>query len=377
MNPLSPLIFFFGKGMFRHALLLVGLSIISWYITIEGIGWGGYLLWISLIMLSTIIIWRAGDFFSSAATYIQEKHEIPQSIKAAVIDAVASSFPEFCVAVIAVIMIGRAEVGISSIVGSALYNVLVIPAAAGLVATSPMIISREVVWRDNIFYFGVVLLLGAMLWQFPNEWGAGVALLFLLAYIGYVVLLHRDFKKSRNQESDEIKAEKVEEDEEDEEELLELTSEKKAWLWIMLMMFVMGGATHLLVESSLALGDMLGIDGVIMGFVVIAAGTSIPDTALSVISAKKGQYDAAVSNVFGSNIFDICVCLSIPILLALAMSGEPTNIDLPQIGLIWSLIGATLLAIYFFWSNNYTLTKVKAGMMGILYFLIIFVSITF
>ena len=377
MNPLSPLIFFFGKGLFRHTLLLVGLSIISWYITIEGIGWGSYLLWISLIMLSTIIIWRAGDFFSSAATYIQEKHEIPQSIKAAVIDAVASSFPEFCVAVIAVIMIGRAEVGISSIIGSALYNVLVIPAAAGLVATSPMIISREVVWRDNIFYFGVVLLLGAMLWQFPNEWGAGVALLFLLAYIGYVLLLHRDFKKSRNQESDEIKAEKVEEDEEDEEELLELTSEKKAWLWIMLMMFVMGGATHLLVESSLALGDMLGIDGVIMGFVVIAAGTSIPDTALSVISAKKGQYDAAVSNVFGSNIFDICVCLSIPILLALAMSGEPTNIDLPQTGLIWSLIGATLLAIYFFWSNNYTLTKVKAGMMGILYFLIIFVSITF
>ena len=271
-------------------------------------------------------------------------------------------------------MIGRAEVGISSIVGSALYNVLVIPAAAGLVATSPMIISREVVWRDNIFYFGVVLLLGAMLWQFPNEWGAGVALLFLLAYIGYVVLLHRDFKKSRNQESDEIITEEVEEDEED---LLELTSEKKAWLWIMLMMFVMGGASHLLVESSLALGDMLGIDGVIMGFVVIAAGTSVPDTALSIISAKKGHYDAAVSNVFGSNIFDICVCLSIPILLALAMSGEPTNIDLPQTGLIWSLIGATLLAIYFFWSNNYTLTKVKAGMMGILYFLIIFVSITF
>ena len=129
MNPLSPLILFFGKGMFRHALLLSAMSILSWYITIEGVGWGGYLLWISLIMLSTIIIWRAGDFFSSAATYIQNKHEIPQSIKAAVIDAVASSFPEFCVAVIAVLLIGRAEVGISSIVGSALYNVLVIPAA--------------------------------------------------------------------------------------------------------------------------------------------------------------------------------------------------------------------------------------------------------
>ena len=374
MNPLAPLIFFLGKGMFRHAMLLAGISIISWYLSVEGIDWAAYILWISLILLATIIIWRAGDFFSSAATYIQEKHEIPQSIKAAVIDAIASSFPEFCVAVIAVLMIGRAEVGISSIVGSALYNVLVIPAAAGLVATSPMVISREVVWRDNIFYFGVVLLLGAMLWQFPNEWSVGVALLFLLAYIGYVALLHRDFKKSRNQGRDNFITEEVEDDEED---LLELQSEKKAWLWIMLMMLVMGGASHMLVESSLSLGDLLGIDGVIMGFVVIAAGTSVPDTALSVISAKKGHYDAAVSNVFGSNIFDICVCLSIPILLALAMSGEPTYIDLPQTGLIWSLIGATLLSIYFFWSNNYTLTKVKAGMMGILYLLIILISFTF
>ena len=374
MNPFTPLIFFLGKGMFRHAMLLAGISIISWYLSVEGIDWAAYILWISLILLATIIIWRAGDFFSSAATYIQEKHEIPQSIKAAVIDAIASSFPEFCVAVIAVLMIGRAEVGISSIVGSALYNVLVIPAAAGLVATSPMVISKEVVWRDNIFYFGVVLLLGAMLWQFPNEWSIGVALLFLLAYIGYVALLHRDFKKSRNQGRDNLITEEVEDDEED---LLELQSEKKAWLWIMLMMLVMGGASHMLVESSLSLGDLLGIDGVIMGFVVIAAGTSVPDTALSVISAKKGHYDAAVSNVFGSNIFDICVCLSIPILLALAMSGEPTYIDLPQTGLIWSLIGATLLSIYFFWSNNYTLTKVKAGMMGILYLLIILISFTF
>ena len=374
MNPFAPLIFFLGKGMFRHAMLLAGISIISWYLSVEGIDWAAYILWISLILLATIIIWRAGDFFSSAATYIQEKHEIPQSIKAAVIDAIASSFPEFCVAVIAVLMIGRAEVGISSIVGSALYNVLVIPAAAGLVATSPMVISKEVVWRDNIFYFGVVLLLGAMLWQFPNEWSIGVALLFLLAYIGYVALLHRDFKKSRNQGREYFINEEVEDDDED---LLELQSEKKAWLWIMLMMLVMGGASHMLVESSLSLGDLLGIDGVIMGFVVIAAGTSVPDTALSVISAKKGHYDAAVSNVFGSNIFDICVCLSIPILLALAMSGEPTYIDLPQTGLIWSLIGATLLSIYFFWSNNYTLTKVKAGMMGILYLLIILISFTF
>jgi len=375
MNPFAPLLFFFGKDIFRHAILFSGISIIAWLFILNGIAWAGYLLWISLIMIATLIIWRAGDFFSPAATYIQDKHDIPQSIKAAVIDAIASSFPEFCVAIIAVIFIGRAEVGISTIVGSALYNVLVIPAAAGLVAASPMVISREVVWRDNIYYLCVTLLLGGMLWMFPNEWGAGVAVIFLLAYLGYVSLLHRDFKKSKKQSADFKETDILETKTEDVE--LELTSEKKAWMWVAGMMIVMGGASHLLVEASIALGDMLGIDAVIMGFVVIAAGTSVPDTALSVISAKKGNYDAAVSNVFGSNIFDICICLSIPILLALAISGEATAIELPQLGLIWSLIGATFLAVYFFWSNNYTLTKLKARMMGILYLLIILISFTF
>ena len=376
MNPITPFSFFFGKDMFRHAILLSGITIIAWFLTQNGIGLASYFFWISLIMISTIVIWRAGDFFSPAASYIQNKHDIPQSIKAAVIDAIASSFPEFCVAVIAVIMIGRAEVGIASIVGSALYNVLVIPAAAGLVAASPMVISKEVVWRDNIYYLGVTLLLGAMLWLFPNEWGAGVAIIFLLAYLGYVFLLQRDFKKSKNQNADSHQPDILDDKTEDDDEL-ELKSEKKAWMWLIGMMFVMGGATHMLVESSLALGDMLGIDGVLMGFVVIAAGTSVPDTALSVISAKKGHYDAAVSNVFGSNIFDICICLSIPILLALVISGEPTAIDLPQLGLIWSLIGATFIAVYLFWSNNYTLTKAKAGMMGMLYLLIILISFSF
>merc|ERR1711964_52515 len=102
-----------------------------------------------------------------AAKFIQERRQLPESVKAAVIDAIASSFPEFCVAVIAVIMLGQAEVGISSIVGSALYNVLVIPAAAGLIASTPMKINHEVVWRDNLFYMGVVLLLMAAL-VFPQ-----------------------------------------------------------------------------------------------------------------------------------------------------------------------------------------------------------------
>jgi len=380
-NLVQPLRFFFGGGIYHHVanltvvimalaiLHLVGLKI--WPVS--------FLLWVSLIVFASIAIWRAGDFFQPAADYVQEKHKLPESIKAAVIDAVASSFPEFCVAVIAVILLGRAEVGISSIVGSALYNVLIIPAAAGLVAKGPMKIGKEVVWRDSLMYFGVVILLLVALLAFPNAWGFGVAALFISAYIGYIFWLNIDYRKHKRNLAEEDNNESVPAEteasvEEEEESELEIRDEPHAWKWILGMMLVMGLASHILVEASIQLGDLLGIDAVIMGFIVIAAGTSVPDTVLSVLSAKRGNYDAAISNVFGSNIFDICICLSVPILLALVLTGSVTPVNLPQIELVYMLVGATALAIYLFWSDNYTLTKTKSTIMFGIYLLIILVA---
>ena len=379
-NLVQPLRFFFGGGIYHHVanLTVVIMALAILYLVGLKIWPVSFLLWVSLIVFASITIWRAGDFFQPAADYVQEKHKLPESIKAAVIDAIASSFPEFCVAVIAVILLGRAEVGISSIVGSALYNVLIIPAAAGLVAKGPMKIGKEVVWRDSLMYFGVVILLLVALLAFPNAWGFGVTALFILAYVGYIFWLNFDYRKHKRNLASEDTDMSVSEDtgasNEGEESELEIRDESHAWKWVLGMMLVMGLASHILVEASIQLGDLLGIDAVIMGFIVIAAGTSVPDTVLSVLSAKRGNYDAAISNVFGSNIFDICICLSVPILLALVLTGAVTPVNLPQIELVYMLIGATALAIYLFWSDNYTLTKTKSTIMFGIYLLIILVA---
>lgn len=379
-NLVQPLRFFFGGGIYHHVanLTVVIMALAILYLVGLKIWPVSFLLWVSLIVFASIAIWRAGDFFQPAADYVQEKHKLPESIKAAVIDAIASSFPEFCVAVIAVILLGRAEVGISSIVGSALYNVLIIPAAAGLVAKGPMKIGKEVVWRDSLMYFGVVILLLVALLAFPNAWGLGVAALFILAYVGYIFWLNFDYRKHKrnlaHEDTDVSVSEDADASDEGEESELKIRDESHAWKWILGMMMVMGLASHILVEASIQLGDLLGIDAVIMGFIVIAAGTSVPDTVLSVLSAKRGNYDAAISNVFGSNIFDICICLSVPILMALVLTGAVTPVNLPQIELVYMLVGATALAIYLFWSDNYTLTKTKSTIMFGIYLLIILVA---
>ena len=268
MNPIHLLVFFFGRRMVWHAFNLCVLALVSWGLVELGVPYMDYVLWISLIIVATIAIWRAGDFFHPAATYIQERHQIPESVKAALIDAIASSFPEFCVAVIAVIILGRAEVGISSIVGSALYNVLIIPAAAGLVAKDPMKVNREVVWRDNLYYIGVVVLLLAAL-SFPQfsakvenpqentqYWGVLVALIFIATYVVYVLLLHHAYKQYKIKNP----LEKEDPDNAEEEDgPVNISSETHAWLWIIGMMLVMGGASHLLVEASIKLGELAGI----------------------------------------------------------------------------------------------------------------------
>lgn len=321
----------------------------------------------SLIILSTILIWRAGNPFSAAAKFIQDHYNIPSSIKAAVIDAVASSFPEFAVSIIAVILIGRAEVGMATIVGSALYNALVIPAASGLVALSPMIISRQVIWRDNLYYIMVTAFLIFMVLNFPS-WGVLVALAFLGLYVAYILVLHYQFrthiKNSKRMEN------RIEEND------FTIKSPVTAWLWILGMMGLMGISSYILVEASIEMGHLIGVHEVVMAFIVVAAGTSLPDTVLSVISAKKGDYDAAISNVFGSNIFDICACLSIPVLLAAILGGGATTINLPQTELLWLLLISTIITFFLFITNKRTLTKRKAIFMGILYLFIVGYALT-
>ncbi len=367
MNPVIVVEKFFGPKVYKPTLVLAGVALVTWLIP-----WGffQFFFFASLICLASIAIWRAGDHFTPAAEFIEDHHNIPQSVKAAIIDAIASSFPEFAVAVIAVITLGRFEVGVATIAGSALYNVLVIPAAAGLVATTPMLVSKEVVWRDNLFYFVVVIVLLLAVWA-TDAWGLGIGLMFLIIYGAYMYLLQKHYKSHQAQSSNDKAVEETPDDEEEQETAWEISSEKGAWVWILGMMLLMGFASHVLVEASISLGDLLGIDAVVMAFIVIAAGTSAPDTALSVISARKGNYDAAISNVFGSNIFDICICLSVPILMVFIAGGGATAINMPHMELLFILLASTILAFYFFYSDNYTLNKKKCKIMAGLYIAIV------
>ena len=111
-------------------------------------------------------------------------------------------------------------------------------------------------------------------------------------------------------------------------------------VWIAVLSFV-------LVEAAVGLGEILHINPTIIALTVLAAGTSIPDLISSIIVAKQGRGDMAVSNAVGSNVFDILFGLGVPWTIVLIMQGGTVTVANENlIGSVF-LLFATVIALFF------------------------------
>jgi len=140
----------------------------------------------------------------------------------------------------------------------------------------------------------------------------------------------------------------------------------------------LGFYSFMMVWWATTIGNMAGIPDAIMGLTVLAAGTSVPDLLTSIIVAKAGNGDMAVSSSIGSNIFDILVGLPLPWFFATAASiqykdyGYKLKISVSAEGIVisililFAMIGAVLTIIK---CSNWRMTKSLGYSMFVLYFL--------
>ena len=304
--------------------------------------------WIDLgvIRLASVFIWLVGDKFSEASSSLGDFLNLPRSVKGATFDAVSSSLPELMVALFSLIAFSRFDLGVSVVTGSALFNLLIIPALSVLLSKHAFKISKKVVKRDGLFYLGtaVFLLIALIL----GIWNILTGIVFLAMYGLYIFLLRRDSKKHAKRVGKTKPA----------------LGLKSALFWAIVGILVIAFCSYFLTGSALSLSTALGIPPLLIGFTVVAAATSVPDTAVSVINARKGDIDASASNVFGSNSFDILIGLGLPILLAAAL-GFQIVMDATHIEMVFGLVLATI-AVLFLLSKRYTLNKAKAvGMLAL------------
>jgi cation:H+ antiporter len=317
-----------------------------------------------IIVLTAAVIWFFSVRLEGAAHALGENLKMPASVKGAVLYAIPSSFPELATAVMAVLAMETPmfEVGVGTIAGSAVFNILVIPALSVLVASAALAkkgivmnkitVSPRVFLRDGVFYLFVVLgfiTLVSLTGTISKMW----AVIFILAYVLYVYGLYLDTKRHRS--------ELVEDDDAEEIEM----SIGVASGWLVACVTAISVACYFLVEHTIEVANQIGLNAYIVAVVLTAAATSIPDALISVNAAKKGGSDAeeAIVNAFSSNIFDLLICLSVPVLL------YPGNITLDVSESIVSLIllgVVTVIALILIKTGN-ALTKVESVILLVLY----------
>lgn len=153
---------------------------------------------------------------------------------------------------------------------------------------------------------------------------------------------------------------------------------KWCYLSFLLSISWIGLYSYVMVTLTEKIGETLGIPSVVMGLTFLAAGTSVPDLLSSVIVARRGEGDMAVSSSIGSNIFDILVGLPFPWLIFTLISNEIVTIGADG---VWSsiliLIGMIILIILTVHWSGWKLSKQVGCVMFIFYFLFLAQAIYF
>jgi cation:H+ antiporter len=265
--------------------------------------------------------------------------------------------------------------GIGTTAGSAVFNGVIIPSLVILVVVlfglaKGVTVSKRVVLRDGISLILAELLLILFIGGSTLDWWQGLVL--MLIYVVYIVYMltsmNRQRKKQGIEDVDEVESDGDEDDDEEENKgflfnLLTLNlgplivpgkiTPGLAWGLLLIATGVIGSACFLLVHSCEQLGTAMGIPIYFVAVVLASAATSVPDTILSLRDAKKGNYDDAVSNAIGSNIFDICFALGFPLFLFVLVTGEkitmsPSTVeDVAELRIL--LLGITVLAVAIFY----------------------------
>lgn len=315
---------------------------------------------IIVLLLSFYLLAVVCDrYFVNSLDAISEKLKINSDVAGATLMAVGSSAPELFVSLIALFKPGNESLGAGTIVGSAIFNILVIIGASAMVKKA--FIAWQPVIRDTLFYsLSIIILIFSFKDGVITMTEAGI---FLLLYVVYIlaVLKWKKILPYKEETKDILEDLNTSLEEETKKKTLlgkilgfiELgldrlfPSAKHYWWVFFISIMVIAGLSWTLVESAIVIAEFLHIPAVIVGLTVLAAGTSIPDLMSSVIVAKQGRGGMAISNSIGSNIFDILVGLGLPWMLILAFTGNTIHVATENLNSSIILLFATVLAILF------------------------------
>ncbi len=281
------------------------------------------------------VLWGA-DKMTDGAVSVAQRMNIPEIVIGLTIVAMGTSAPELFVSLVSAIK-GTPDLAVGNVVGSNIFNTLLIVGVAAMVA--PMIIARSTVLKDMpITLISSILLLLFCMDSYISRLDALVLFAGFVAFMLYTVYLG---KRGKAQVSE--------------------NTAKPRPLWFSLLLIVVGLAclivgSNLFVEGATYIAASLGVSEAVIGLTVVAGGTSLPELATSVVAARKGQSAIAIGNVIGSNVLNILMIIGVTGLIQPMQIQGITTVDLSML-----IISVSLL-----WFFSFTRFKVERWEGGLL-----------
>ncbi|QKY19526.1 sodium:calcium antiporter [Halolamina sp. CBA1230] len=260
-------------------------------------------------LVATGVVWKGSEMLEEASHRLSGHYGLPPVIQGSVVAAVGSSFPELSIAVLSVVLHESFDLGVGAVVGSAVFNILVIPGAAALLSDEELNASRDVVYKEALFYMlsvaALLLVFSLGVIYYPaggDRLAANVPPWLGMVLIGlyglYVFIQYADTVEY----VPETPAESID--------------VAKQWGTLLLSLALVLVSVEGFVYGADVFAATLGVPEAVWGLTVVAAATSLPDTLVSVRAAREGRGVTSLGNVLGSNVFDLLVAVPAGIVLA-------------------------------------------------------------
>jgi cation:H+ antiporter len=273
------------------------------------------------LLVSLVILYFGAEGLVSGASSLAKRLGVSPLIIGLTIVSIGTSMPELVVSVKAA-MAGQSALSIGNVLGSNMFNVGIILGLSAIIY--PLSVKRQLLKFDVPFMvFTSVLFLLLFLDSKISRVEAGLMILIFVSYISYLYITST---KGQSQKQDQ------------QDQNTEDVKISKHWsidlLFIVVGLLGLVYGSDLLVVNSIIIAERLGMSEAMIGLTIVAAGTSMPELATSVVAAIKKRSDIAIGNVVGSNIFNI--------LLILGVAGLIHPISTPEINYMDSLFVVAL-----------------------------------
>lgn len=340
---------------------------------------------IVLLVLGVIIVLKGADWLTDGAVNIATRFGVSQMVIGLTIVAMGTSMPEFCVSMVSALK-GTPDLAVGNVVGSNTLNTLLIVGCSALVA--PIMVKRSSVKRD--IPFAVVASLLMLLFCLDGAIGrvdaavlfAGFCL-FMFVTLKYaktteepaasvatngaattIAISEASTSQASSSEasSSETSAPEASSSETSAPEASQAsgTSMLKAVVMLVVGLLCLIAGSNMFVDNASFVASSLGVSDAVIGLTIVAGGTSLPELATSMVSAKKGNSDIAIGNVIGSNVFNILMIIGITGLVKPMHIAGITTLDL-------IMMLASMLLMWFFCRTTYKVKRWEGAVLTIVY----------